>query len=247
MSRQETLAMLKAGIMPARYQRNAGTIGICGQLRLLEGKVAVVGAGGLGGNVIELLTRLGVGYLKIIDGDVFADHNLNRQLLCTEENLGMNKAEAAVKRVAAVNSDVVVEAFPYYLNEENAAELLSGAAVAVDALDNILSRRLLSQTAEKLGIPMVYGAIAGFTGQVTTLLPGDSLVGIYKSFKDNKGIETVLGNPAPTPALAAALQAQEVVKLLTGTGELLHKELLYFDTEFNIFERLKFSKQEDIT
>lgn len=240
MTRHKTMELLEKGEVPERYLRNIGTIGIEGQLRLLKAKVAVVGAGGLGGNIIELLARQGIGYLRIIDGDSFAAHNLNRQLLATEGNLGSNKATAAVRRVVEINSDVYGEGISQMLDEENADQWLSGMDIVVDALDNISSRLLLSKTTRKLGIPLVHGAIAGFTGQVTTLLPGD--IGLEKIYKvtagSDKGIELVLGNPATTPAFAAAIQAQEVVKILTGVGELLHKRLFYFDTEFNIFEIL---------
>ncbi|VBB09616.1 Hypothetical protein LUCI_4911 [Lucifera butyrica] len=238
MGRSETLQQFAAGRIPERYQRNIGTIGIDGQLRLLNAKVAIAGAGGLGGNLIELLARQGVGYLRIIDGDSFAVHNLNRQLLATERNLGMNKAQAAARRIAEVNSDVTVDAVPAMLDEVNAVDLLAGMDVVVDALDNISSRLLLSRTAQALEIPLVHGAIAGFTGQITTLLPGRrGLETIYKMTPgSDRGIETVLGNPAVTPALAAAIQAQEVVKILTGIGEILDSQLLYFDTELNLFE-----------
>lgn len=239
MGRPEVLKMLEAGRIPEKYLRNQGTIGISGQLRLLNAKVAVVGAGGLGGHIIELLTRQGVGYMRIIDGDCFADHNLNRQLLATERNLGMNKAIAAAARIADVNSDVTAEAIPQMLDAENAAQLLTGMDVVVDALDNFSTRLIVSRTTQKLGIPLVHGAIAGFTGQVTTLLPGDQwLETICNGAGADKGIETGLGNPATTPALTAAIQAQEVIKILTGIGEILHRKLLYFDTEVNICEIL---------
>ncbi|MBC8014501.1 MAG: HesA/MoeB/ThiF family protein [Sporomusaceae bacterium] len=240
MSRERSVELLEQGEVPERYLRNIGTIGIKGQLALLQAKVAIVGAGGLGGNIIELLTRQGVGYLRIIDGDCFAPHNLNRQLLATEGNLGINKASAAVRRVAEINSDVYAEGIEQMLDEENAEQYLAGMDIVVDALDTISSRLLVSSATKKLGIPLVHGAIAGFTGQVTTLLPGD--IGLEKIYKNNagadKGIELILGNPATTPALAATIQAQEVVKFLTGIGELLHKKLFYFDTEFNIFKIL---------
>lgn len=241
MTWQGSVNLLENGEVPARYLRNIGTIGIAGQLRLLKAKVAIIGAGGLGGHNIELLSRQGVGYLRIIDGDCFADHNLNRQLLATEKNLGENKALAATRRVAEINSDVHTEAIPQMLTADNGEELLSGMDIVVDALDTISSRLLVSKMTAKLGIPLVHGAIAGFTGQVTTILPGDSgLEKIYKMTTGNdKGIELALGNPAITPALAATIQAQEVIKFLTGTGELLHKQLFYFDTELNIFEIFK--------
>ena len=238
MAKNHSIELLEQGEIPERYQRNIGTIGIAGQLRLLKVKVAVVGAGGLGGNIIELLARQGVGYLRVIDGDGFAAHNLNRQLLATEENLGVNKAKAAALRVAAINSDVEVESIPQMLAEENAEHLLQGMDIIVDALDTISSRLLVSRVTRKLKIALVHGAIAGFTGQVTTLLADD--IGLEKLYKvsagSDKGIELSLGNPAATPSLAAAIQAQEVVKLVTGIGEVLHKKLFYFDTELNIFE-----------
>lgn len=240
MCKADSLRLLEKGQIPERYQRNIGTIGVAGQLRLLSAKVAVVGAGGLGGNVIELLARQGIGTIRIIDGDCFAVHNLNRQLLATEKNIGMNKAVAAAHRIAEINAEVCAEAIPKMLDRENAEELLAGMDVVVDALDNISSRLLLSKVAGKLAIPFVHGAIAGFTGQVTTLLPGDA--GLEKIYKvknsSEKGIEAVLGNPAATPALAAAIQSQEVVKILTGVGKVLHKQMLYFDTELNLFEML---------
>lgn len=243
MGKYNALRMLEVGQIPERYRRNIGTIGIDGQRRLLKAKVAIVGAGGLGGNVIEHLTRQGVGYLRIIDGDIFAAHNLNRQLLATERNLGLNKALAAAERIADVNSDVYADAVPYMLDEENVLQLLTGMDVVVDALDNISCRLLVSKATRQLGIPLVHGAIAGLTGQVTTLLPGTS--GLEKIYKvtagSDKGIEALLGNPAATPAFAAAIQAQEVVKILTGVGEVLSERLFYFDMELNLFEFIKFT------
>jgi len=234
------LALLAEGKMPERYQRNLGTVGIAGQIRLLKSRVAIVGAGGLGGTVIELLARLGVGHLRIIDGDTFAVHNLNRQLMSTEHNIGVNKAYAAASRVEIINHDVQTEAVPCMLDAENAEKLLNGVDVVVDALDNVSTRLLVNKITQQYGIPLVYAAIAGFTGQVMTIMPGD--IGLERIYKQTnaaeKGVETMLGNPAGTPALAASLQVQEVVKVLTGIGEPLRNKLLYFDTEMNIFEIL---------
>jgi molybdopterin/thiamine biosynthesis adenylyltransferase len=242
MSKDLNLKLLAGGEIPPRYQRNIGTIGIDGQKKLLEAQVAVIGAGGLGGFVVEALARYGVGCLKIIDGDEFAPHNLNRQLLATEHNLGMNKALAAAQRVAAINSDVCVISVKEMFTEENAADLLSGVDVAVDALDSIHCRLILAEAAKKLKLPLVHGAIAGFTGQVTTIMPqGPELNKLYQTASTaNTGIEIILGNPPTTPAIAANIQAQEVVKILTGIGEILEGKLFYFDTELNIFEILNF-------
>jgi len=240
MSREDSLALLAREEIPERYLRNIGTIGIDGQKRLLMARVAVVGAGGLGGTIIELLARQGVGFMRIIDGDNFTLHNLNRQLLATERTIGMNKAIVAAARVAEINSDVEAHVVPTMIDEDNAVELLSGMDVVIDALDSINCRLLLCRTAQGLKIPLVHAAIAGFTGQVGTILPtGPGLEMIYTGGSD-QGIEAILGNPAATPALAAAVQAQEVVKLLTGIGKTISHKLLYFDTELNIYEFLSF-------
>ncbi|MHC1758428.1 MAG: ThiF family adenylyltransferase [Negativicutes bacterium] len=246
MSRDQSVAQLFTGNMPERYQRNLGTIGIDGQLALLNSRVAIVGAGGLGGLVIELLARQGVGYLTVVDGDCFTCHNLNRQILATEHTLGMNKAMAAVSRVAEINPDVQVAAVPEMLTADNAAEILSGADVIVDALDLISSRRILFQTAQEMKVPLVHAAIAGFTGQVSTILPGDHEISALfaRPSESDHGIESVLGNPAVTPAVAAALQVQETVKLITGVGKPLHRQLLYFDLEYNVFEIIQLSGKE---
>jgi len=239
----QSLALLTSGQMPERYLRNAGTIGVSGQAKLLNARVVIIGAGGLGGMIVELLARMGVGFLRVVDGDTFAPHNLNRQLLAKENNLGREKAAEAVKRVGKINSDVEVEAVNEMLGADNAEELLTGMDLVVDALDNIYDRLLLQETAAKIGIPLVHAAIAGFTGQVSTIFPGDP--GLKVLFRnpggDGKGIEVQLGNPAGTPAIAAAFQAQEVVKVLTGMGEPLRDKVLYFDTEYNNFHIINFS------
>lgn len=240
MSQLTAIQFLEEGIVPERYKRNMGTIGLEGQLRLLRSKVVVIGAGGLGGHIIELLTRQGIGYLRIVDGDVFAEHNLNRQLLATQASLGKNKAAVAVARVAEVNADVTAEAVPYMLDEKNAMDVLAGMDVVVDALDNMPDRVLLAQAAQAQNIPLVHGAIGGFTGQVATIFPGgQKYERIIKVTDNQNSIEKILGNPATTPAVIAALQVQEVVKILTGIGETLQEKLLYVDIQYNIVEVLQ--------
>jgi len=231
--REIELKSLLAGILPARYLRNMGTVGWAGQLRLQRATVAVIGCGGLGGWVIEGLARTGVGRLVVADCDVFTDSNLNRQLLCTEATLARPKAEVARERVAAVNSTVEVIAHQQRVDAGNLPEILAGADAVVDALDHIPLRLALQDAAGAAGVPLVHGAIAGFTGQVMTILPGDpGLRLVYPG--DNlpeHGVERSLGNPAATPMMVAAWQVQEVVKLLLGRGELLRHRLLVLDAE----------------
>lgn len=230
--REIQIAALESGIVPGRYLRNMGTVGVAGQLRLLSSTVAVVGCGGLGGLVVELLARMGVGTLVLIDGDVFEDNNLNRQILCTEADLGKPKVMAAYERALAVNAAVEVRCHKVRLTKENAASLLKGADVVVDALDNLPSRFALEAAARELNLPLVHGAIAGFLGQVLTVFPDDpGLAEIYgPPGTRERGVELETGNPAATPALVASFQVQEVVKLLTGVGEPLRRRLLYIDS-----------------
>jgi len=228
------------GIVPSRYERSIGTLGLEGQARLLGSTAAVVGCGGLGGLVVELLARAGVGRLVLVDGDTFSDHNLNRQLLCDESNLGQSKAREAAKRASAVNGaveTVVVEAF---LDSGNAAEILSGCDLAVDALDSNSARKILRQACRELGIPMVHGAIAGFWGQAGVFLPEDTTPwdGPDGSLPD-RGVELETGNPPFTPAFVASLEAAEAVKILACVSKPLRHRLLWVDLDRGEFHKLR--------
>ncbi len=249
--REIELATLKAEIVPWRYLRNVGTLGVAGQIKLLQSTVAIVGQGGLGGYVSEALARMGVGRLVVIDGDVFAEHNLNRQLLSAETNLGLSKVEAARRRIAQINSAVEVIAHETMLTTENLSRLLEGVDVVVDALDRLPIRVTLQDGAQALGIPMVHGSIAGFLGQVMTILPGDAgLHAIYGGVDElpEQGLEAELGTPATTPMMVAAWEAQEVVKILLDRAGLLHEgkllrdRLLIIDLASGAIETLEINK-----
>lgn len=193
-------------------------------------KVCVIGCGGLGGYIIEMLARLGIGYLTVVDGDVFEETNLNRQILSDMNSLGKPKAIVARDRINIVNPLIKVKVINGMLTEENCTEILQGHDVVVDALDSIDARLLLQRQAEALNIPLVHGAIAGWYGQVTTILPGDRTLNILYKEKDTKGLEEELGNPSFTPALIASIQVSEVLKILINRGELLRKKLLVINT-----------------
>jgi len=231
--RRLELAALDAGVVPRRYLRNLGTVGIGGQAVLLRSRVGVAGLGGLGGLVAELLARAGVGELVLIDPDTVSEDNLNRQLLAGEGNIGRVKVEVAAERLARINSAVGVTVHRLAGDRVSFTRLFEGASVLVDCLDNLPARFALQDAARALGIPFVHGAIAGLSGQVASFFPGDAgLESIYgpRETAPQRGVETVVGNPAPTPALVAALEAQEVVKILTATGRPLRGRLLILDT-----------------
>jgi len=223
-------AILGAGLLPARYQRNRQSVSRSGQRELFQSQVAVIGCGGLGGYVIEELARLGVGRIIAIDPDVFEEHNLNRQLFSSPANLGQAKVDAAVKRINDINPAVTLVPIQAAFSPENGADLLIGSQVVVDALDTIQVRLELADVCRSMNIPLVHGAIAGWYGHVTTLFPGDdTLQTIYGSWKAGKGVEQTLGNPSFTPALVASLEVAEVCKLLLSQGTPLRGRQLMID------------------
>lgn len=232
--RQLELLALREGLLPQRYLRSLGTVGWEGQQRLLRSCVAIIGCGGLGGYVIESLARAGVGRLVLVDGDRFVPHNMNRQLLSTLTTLDRFKVEVACQRVAEVNPAVEVRAHALRATAENLLQLLEEAEVVVDALDNPRDRLVLQAAARQRRIPLVHGAIAGYIGQVTTVLPGDDALTLLYGEEEEApeyGAERFLGTPAVTPMVVAACQAAEVLKLLLAQGDPLRGRLLLFDLE----------------
>ncbi|MBN2028425.1 MAG: HesA/MoeB/ThiF family protein [Actinobacteria bacterium] len=229
------IAALENGVVPTRYVRNIGTIGIEGQLKLLRSCVGVCGLGGLGGHIAVSLARFGIGRLILVDGDVFEEDNLNRQELCQETDLGRPKAEVAAERISAINSALDVIACQRFVDAGNIVEVFSGANMVMDALDTVSSRLTLENGCAQLSIPMVHGAIAGDSGQVMAIFPGDpGLRAIYTS-GDDRGAEMIVGNPPTTPALVAALQVNEAVKILCG-GEPLRHGFLLVDITTNLYQ-----------
>ena len=213
--------------MEPRYARNipALTEEECTLLRTK--KIAVIGCGGLGGHIIDQLSRIGIGAIRAVDGDVFEPTNLNRQLLSDVPHLGISKAKAAADHVVRVNPDVSVEAVEAFLTESNVVDLLADCDLVMDALDNIQSRKILAAACERAKIPYVYGAIQGWVAQVAISMPGDNL--IAKLFPEEVEIrdKSVLSF---TPALCASMQASLCVKLLVGrpveTGTVYYFDLL---------------------
>lgn len=215
-----------------RYSRNIPALSQAECTALGQKTVAVIGCGGLGGYLIEYLARIGVGSIRCVDGDVFEESNLNRQLLSTLPRLGTGKAEAAAERVRAINPDVQVQACPVFLDTANARELIAGCDAVLDALDSIDARRILARACSEEKIPYLYGAISGWVAQAAVCMPGDDL--IEKLYPEQALIreKSVLSF---TPALCAAMQASLCVKLLTGrpveSGKLHYADLFYEEYE----------------
>lgn len=222
-----------------RYDRNISTLSVEENEKLKDYKVCVAGCGGLGGYVIEMLGRIGIGHITAVDGDVFEESNLNRQLLSDVPSLGKSKAERAKERMEAVNP--LINVYPVFerLDENNGYEIVKGHDVIVDALDNLKSRLVLQDAAEKAGIPLVHGAIGGWYGQVTTVFPGDKTLNKLYPNPNVKGLERKLGNPSFTPGLVASIEVSEVIKILINRGILLRKKILFInllEQEYEVVE-----------
>jgi molybdopterin-synthase adenylyltransferase len=242
---------LRLGIYPYRYIRNVDILSAPEQLRLAESRVAVVGAGGLGGQVVLLLARVGVGTLVIVDCDLFDETNLNRQALCVEETLGEPKARAAAQAVAAINPGIRVISHQLRLTADVIDGVLAGCDVVVDGLDNAPDRLLLQEAAGRLGIPMVHGALAGFEGRVMTIFPGDAgvkqLYGEAARGADPDRPEALLGVPAVTAALIGTFQAMEVLKILLKRGSVFRNVMAYCDLENGRLELFRFGEAAEKT
>jgi len=239
---------LRLGICPRRYLRNRDIISLQEQLRLAESKVGVVGAGGLGGWVLSLLARIGIGHFVVVDHDVFDETNLNRQAFSHEGNLGKPKAEEARSQLESINPAVEVSAHQVYLEKTNGRSLLAGCHVVVDALDNVRSRLALEEVIQDLGVPLVHGALAGFEGQFMSVYPGDGGIRrIYGNMGEEKEDhaskpEAVLGVPGITPSLIAGFQAMEVIKILLNRGRVFRNAMVYVDLERGEINRFNFDQ-----
>lgn len=228
-------------IVPERYARNMKTFSPVDQATLLRAQVSIVGLGGLGGAVTEILARIGIGSLNLIDGDTFEDSNLNRQFLSTHHLQAASKAQAAGKRVRAINSSISVQLHNRFLDDENAVSLIDNSDVIVDCLDNIKTRFVLESASKKIGTPLVSAAVAGIFGHVTSVFPEDQglkLIYDQSNILLRKGAETSLGCLPQAVTLLAALEASEVVKILINRGSVLRNKLIVIDLMDNNIEVL---------
>jgi len=222
--------------MNHRYIRNVNALSPRENESLKGFKVFVAGCGGIGGFVIEELGRLGIGHITAVDGDVFDETNLNRQLLSTLGLIGKSKSAAAKRRMEAVNPDVVVTPMHTMITDENCRDLIYGHDVVIDALDNVACRFLLEASCKAEEIPMIHGATAGWYGQVSVIFPGDNTLRKLYPADAVKGAEVDLGNPSFTPAVVASIEVAEAVKVLLRRGNLLRNKLLTFDLLDHVYE-----------
>jgi molybdopterin/thiamine biosynthesis adenylyltransferase/rhodanese-related sulfurtransferase len=218
-----------------RYSRHLllPEVGIEGQQKLLDAKVLLLGAGGLGSPTALYLAAAGVGTLGIVDNDVVDLSNLQRQVIHSSERIGVSKVDSAEQTITALNPDVKVEKYPVRLGPDNIVEIIEGYDIIVDGLDNFPTRYLLNDASVRLRIPVVSAAILGFEGQLSVFKPYDGPcyrclfpVPPPAELAPSCGANGVLG---VLPGTMGLLQATEVIKLILGEGESLIGRLLMYD------------------
>ena len=239
--------------MPTRYigdgyweiaSRQMSIVTRSEQERFKDAKITVIGCGGIGGETIEMLARMGIGELVLVDEDAFDLSNLNRQTLASLKDLGLSKSAVAADKVRLINPYVKVTAFHEHVDGDNIDIIIGDSDIVIDALDNVLTRVIVSRKALEKGIPYIHGAIHGTLGQITVFLPnsdktyeemfnlpsqGKELDGeTIEALKNvTSGVPPVIG---PTPNLIGCLEAMEAYKILTGVGKVtVAPKILTFD------------------
>ena len=193
--------------------------------KIKNSRVCIAGCGGLGGYIAEYLIRLGVGQIVAVDGDCFDASNLNRQVLCTAETIGHSKAFEVKNRAALINPDVQVTAVNEFITAENAEQIIAGSDLVIDAFDSFESRQIMHRACSKLGINMLFGAIGAWKVQVGLLTPDSTVLSDVPVPPEYHG-DSVLSF---VPAMCAAIQVSEAVKLLSGSKSELEGKLLDID------------------
>lgn len=217
-----------------RYNRQIllSEIGTEGQEKLSKARVLIVGVGGLGSPISLYLAGAGVGTIGLMDGDVVDESNLQRQVLYSEPEIGLSKAEQACKRLKALNDNVQFNVYSERLTKENASAIIAEYDIVVDGCDNFATRYLINDTCVSLNKIYVYGAIRAFEGQVSvfnyqggpnfrTFFPNEEEM--YQLPPLPKGVMGV------TPGLVGCAEANEVIKLICGYGEILSGKLWHID------------------
>ncbi len=230
-----------------RYSRQMrfGGIGEQGQRRLTQSHVTLCGCGALGTVIANALVRAGVGHLRLVDRDFIETHNLQRQVLFDEHDVAENlpKAEAAARKLGAINSQVYVEPVVADIDRTNILELCQDADVILDGTDNFEVRYLINDVAVKLGKPWVYGGSIGSHGQTMTILPGQTpcLRCVFEAAPapGEAGTCETAGVLSPIVNIVASFQVAEAMKILTGHLEQISRELIYIDVWENTVRKIK--------
>ena len=214
------------------------------QTRFKDGKIVVIGCGGIGGDAIAMLARMGIGELVLIDEDKFDLSNLNRQALSNFENIGLSKSDVAKETVRKINPYTNVISYNERLTEDNIEKLVADCDVIIDAVDNLITRIILSRYGKENKIPFIHGAIHGTIGQMTVFNPEnevtyESMFGLPSQGKElteevkkeildlTSEVPPVIG---PNPNIIGCFESMEAFKIITGIGNVLEApNLLTYD------------------
>jgi len=235
----------------ARYSRHLvlSGVGEAGQRRLLDARVILIGAGGLGSPAALYLAAAGVGTIGLVDNDVVDASNLQRQVIHDRDRVGTEKVESARLRIAALNPDVKVEPYAGRLDASNALELLTGYDVIVDGADNFPTRYLVNDAAMHLGIPVVHGSVLRYEGQASVFSPYEGPC--YRClFRQPPPPELApscaeAGVLGALPGIVGSIQAMEALKLLLGLGDTLSGRLLIYDALGQTFRTLRLDRDPE--
>jgi molybdopterin-synthase adenylyltransferase len=210
-----------------RYKRQMMLFGDEGQERLKKAHIFIAGAGGLGSPISIYLAVAGIGTITLVDYDTVDQSNLNRQILHYDRDIGRKKSVSAEEKLREINPDITVNVIDTTIETSNAAKLVGNADGIVDAMDNYPTRYLLNDIALAKNIPLFHGAIRGFYGQATTIIPGRTAC--LRCIFPNAPPKEVFPVVGVTPGFIGMIQATEVLKYLLGSGELLTNRLLIWD------------------
>lgn len=226
-----------------KYVRQIMLFGEEGQKKLRKAKIFVAGAGGLGSPISTYLAIAGIGKIILADFDSVELSNLNRQFLHHEKDVGREKIKSAEEKLLSLNPEIKIETIRERITEENADSVVPSCDLIIDALDNFDARHVLNRLAVERNIPLVHGAVSGYRGQVTTVIPGKTPC-LYCIFPTSlkKEVFPVLGT---TPGVIGTIQANEAIKYITGQGKLLEGRLLLWDGLSCSFSELKINKTEN--
>lgn len=218
-------------------------IGREGQEKLKNAKVLVIGAGGLGSPILIYLAAAGIGTIGIVDDDTVSISNLQRQVLYTTAEVGQQKVKIAEQKLLALYPEIEIQTFDLRLNEDNAENLFRDYHVVADCTDNYKTRALIGMVSAKLKMPLVFASVLNYEGQISVfnymggpaysdLFPNVPNDGIYK--------ENEIGLIGVLPGIAGTLQANEIIKIITGYGEVISGKLLVFNIRENRFNLFRF-------
>ena len=232
-----------------RYSRHIimDEIGPEGQARLLESRILVIGAGGLGAPVLQYLAAAGVGGIGIVDDDTVERSNLQRQVIHADSDVGTPKVGSAEAFIADLNPDVSVETYRTRLSKSNAEDIIAGYDLVVDASDNFPTRYLVNDVCRLAGIPVAHGAIYKFEGQVTTLVPeGPCYRCLFPEAPEPGTVPdcATTGVLGVLPGTVGCLQATEAMKLILDSGEPLVGTMCCYDAMDLSFERVPYRSRE---